>query len=64
MSSSSRPQPGQPADLVTLLATLDQLEELLEDMDELGVTSRDEAETLMREIHARVDELETADPER
>ena len=64
MSSSSRHQPGQPADLATLLATLDRLEELIEDMNELGVTSRDEAEALMREINARVDELETADPER
>lgn len=64
MSSSSRPQSGKPADLVTLLETLDRLEELIEDMTDLGVASRDEAETLMREINARVDEMEAADPER
>lgn len=63
MTGTSRSQPGQPADLNTLLNTLDRLEELIEEMAELGVTSRDEAEARMREIHAQVDELETPAPE-
>lgn len=64
MTESSPPRPGLPADLPTLLDTLDRLEELIEDMTELGVSSRDEAEALMREIHARVDELDPTAPKR
>jgi hypothetical protein len=45
-------------ELNQVLQTLDQLEELLEDMDELGVNSRAEAEARMRELNGRADELE------
>ena len=51
-------RPSDQRELNTLLETLDRLEELLEDMDELGVGTRAETEARMREIHARVDELE------
>ncbi|MHB8646463.1 MAG: hypothetical protein ACYDAR_11815 [Thermomicrobiales bacterium] len=39
-----------------LLDLLDRLESLVEDMDELAVTTRDEAEELIATIHARLDE--------
>jgi len=41
-----------------LLELLDRLESLLEDMDELGVLTRAEAEALMERIHARLDDLD------
>jgi len=41
-----------------LLELLDRLESLLEDMDELGVLTRAEAEALMDRIHAQLDELD------
>jgi hypothetical protein len=41
-----------------LLELLDRLESLLEDMDELGIVTRDEAEDLMNRIHAQLDELD------
>ena len=44
-------------DLVILLQELDRLEELAEEMTELGITSRDDVERRMAELNARVDEL-------
>ncbi len=41
-----------------LLDLLDRLEELLEDLDEFGITSRAEAETLMTQVRQRLDDLE------
>lgn len=38
------------------LLQLDRLEELLESMDELGVTTRAEAETLLASLEAELDE--------
>ena len=58
MMKASRDASSGPGELYRLLETLDRLEELLEDMDELGVSSRDDIEARMREIHVRVDELE------
>ncbi len=43
-----------------LLELLDQLETLVEDLDELRVSSRDEAEVLIATIHARLDAREQA----
>ncbi|MBA3642861.1 MAG: hypothetical protein H0W59_02190 [Chloroflexia bacterium] len=40
-----------------LLLRLDRLEELIEEMDEQGVTTRAEAENRMEELHQVVDEL-------
>jgi hypothetical protein len=56
MAKSSRSD--REHELNQLLQTLDQLEELLEYMDELEVNSRTEAETRMRELNDRVDNLE------
>ena len=58
MMKASRDASSGQGELYRLLETLDRLEELLEDMDELGVSSRDDVEARMREIHVRVDELE------
>jgi predicted metal-dependent enzyme (double-stranded beta helix superfamily) len=44
--------------LLELLLRLDRLEELIEEMDEQGVTTRAEAENRMEELHKVVDELE------
>jgi hypothetical protein len=50
--------PDQPAtDLYVLLDELDRLEELIEDMDDLGVSSREEAERRMAELDAQVEAL-------
>jgi len=41
-----------------LLDLLDQLESLVEDMDDLGIQTRDEAEAQIASIHERLDALE------
>jgi DNA-binding HxlR family transcriptional regulator len=53
-----QPLPKSEYDLLDLL---DRLESLVEDMDDLGVRTRDEAETLIATIHERLDALERAD---
>lgn len=45
-----------------LLDLLDRLESLVEDMDDLAITTRDEAEELIATIHQRLDDLEQATP--
>jgi hypothetical protein len=45
-----------------MLETLDRLEELIEDMNELGVGTRAEAEARMQDLHRRVDEIERSLP--
>lgn len=45
-------------DLGQILDELDRLEELLEDMAELGIGTKDEAEARMRRLHAVIDELD------
>lgn len=57
MAKSSRSDREQEMD--QLLRTLDQFEDLLEYMDELGVDTRAEAEARMRALNQRIDELET-----
>ena len=44
-------------ELYRLLDELDRLEDLLEEMDELGVSSRSDVERRMADRNARVDEL-------
>ncbi|MGI8854212.1 MAG: hypothetical protein ACR2JW_00545 [Thermomicrobiales bacterium] len=44
-----------------LLDLLDRLESLVEDMDDLHVLTRDDAEALIATIHNRLDALERAD---
>jgi hypothetical protein len=41
-----------------LLDLLDRLESLVEDMDDLAVVTRDEAEAQIATIHKRLDELD------
>jgi hypothetical protein len=43
-----------------LLDLLDRLESLVEDMDDLAITTRDEAEELIATIHQRLDEHESS----
>lgn len=52
---TSRPLPTTEYDLLDLL---DRLESLVEDMDDLAVTTRDEAEAQIAAIHKRLDEEE------
>ena len=47
-------------DLYLLLEELDRLEDLLEEMADLGVTSREEVEQRMTALNVRVDELSGA----
>jgi hypothetical protein len=44
-------------DLYALLDELDRLEELIDDMDSLGIRSREEAEQRIAVLDARVEEL-------
>lgn len=53
---SDRPLPTREFDLLDLL---DRLETLIEDMDEIGVSTRAEAEDLMARIHERLDAAES-----
>jgi len=50
--------PTLPTKEYDLLDLLDRLESLVEDMDELAITTRDEAEALIAMIHTRLDETE------
>ncbi len=47
-------------DLYLLLEELDRLEDLLEEMADLGVASREEVEQRMTALNVRVDELSGA----
>jgi len=55
MMMTPRPLPTTEYDLLDLL---DRLESLVEDMDDLAVATRDEAEALIATIHKRLDEEE------
>jgi hypothetical protein len=46
--------------LFGLYERMDRLEELLEDMDELGIASREEAEQLIIALDRQIDELESS----
>ncbi len=56
---TARPLPTAEYDLLDLL---ERLESLVEDMDDLAIATRDEAETLIATIHTRLDEMEQAHP--
>jgi hypothetical protein len=47
--------------LFYLYERMDRIEELIEDMDELGVASREEAERLIVELDGQIEELEAHD---
>ena len=44
--------------LFDLYERMDKLEELIEDMDELGVTSREQAEAMISDLDSQIDEHE------
>ena len=46
--------------LFGLYERMDRLEELLEDMDELGIASREEAEQLIIALDRQIEELESS----
>ena len=46
------------AKLFHLYERMDKLEELIEDMDELGVTSREQAEAMIIDLDSQIDEQE------
>jgi hypothetical protein len=48
-------------ELFALLDQLDRLEELIEDMDELGVDSREQAEARVASLNTQVDALSEED---
>jgi hypothetical protein len=50
-------KPGQ-SSLFDLYEQLDRLEELLEDMEEFGVASREDVERLIAELDEQIEELE------
>jgi hypothetical protein len=56
---TSRPLPPTEYDLLDLL---DRLESLVEDMDDLAITTRDEAEAQIALIHKRLDDMEQTHP--
>ncbi len=60
-NDGSRPD-NQPA-LFALYSEMDRLEELLEDMVELGVASRHEAEARILVLNDQIDALEASDGE-
>lgn len=55
MTKDQRPTKGK---LFDLYERMDRLEELIEDMDELGVTSREQAEAMISDLDSQIDEQE------
>ena len=52
---------GRKGKLFELYERLDRLAELIEDMDELGVSSREQAEAMISDLDSQIDEQETHD---
>ena len=61
--SKPTPRSGQGGDLYALYDQLDRLEELLEDMADLGVTSAAEVEQRLAELNERIDAAEAVEGE-
>lgn len=64
MSDTGKRTSSPDDELYALLDELDRLEELIEDMDALGVATREQAEARMAELDARVEALAPDDPGR
>ena len=47
--------------LFDLYERMDRLEELIEDMEELGISTREEAEQMIVELDGQIEELESHD---
>ena len=54
---------GNPAGPHPLLEELDRLEELIEEMDDLGVNSREEIERRLAEVHDEVSQITGESPQ-
>ncbi len=61
MSGPARPEADAPG-LYPILELLDRLEDVLEEMDDLGVASRDDVERRLVELHAEVSDLTGESP--
>lgn len=61
MSGPARPEADAPG-LYPILELLDRLEDVLEEMDDLGVASRDDVERRLAELHAEVSDLTGESP--
>jgi hypothetical protein len=57
MSDQSDTKPAADREVYRLLEELDRCEALLEDLDELGLSTRDEIERHMEALHKRLDAL-------
>ena len=53
-------QTNADAELFALYDQLDRIEELLEDMGDLKIDSRSEAEARLLELNAKIDQIESA----
>ena len=58
---SRKPGADDQAEILGILADLDLLEELLEDLDEAGITTRDEAMALLNDAAEHVGEREAVE---
>ena len=54
---------GNPTGLYPLLEELDRLEELIEEMDDLGVNSREDIERRLAELHDEVSQITGESPQ-
>ncbi len=54
---------GSPPGLYSVLEELDRLEDLLEEMDDLGVASRADGERRMAELHDEVSQMTGESPQ-
>jgi hypothetical protein len=62
MASQHEENPGD--DIESMLDLLDRLESLREDMDDLGISSLDELNARIQELHHRIDQTEEETPEK
>jgi hypothetical protein len=60
MSEPPDKKPAADREIYRLLEELDRCEALIEDMDELGLFTRDEIERRMDALHKRLDALDTS----
>jgi len=60
MSDEAKLQRAADREAYRLLEELDRCESLLEEMDELGLSTREEIERHMAELHERLDTIESS----
>jgi len=62
MAAKTSPTGNASGNDVRRLEELDRLEELLEEMDELGVTTRSEIEARLASLEAQIADIDAASP--